>query len=181
MKKLSLVLSLAFPLFCLPAAMAQEVEVFSISDQIKAQNDCTDRENGPCRDLFNSTCEWVGASAITIATGLERNIPEERIQDRIIGDLVEIGEGSGGYVDIDLANAFIEPLWNYFASGQYAVEMANSNGDISLGLGMMLGGEITGSLGTGSANEYMQEVKNRQQAQLSARWKSSCLESAYEW
>ena len=177
----SWVLSVSLSVLFAAQGSGEEVNVFSIADQIHAQNDCSDYNNEPCKQLFQTTCSWVGDSAATIANGLDRDIPPERIHKRILAEMVEIGEGSGGYIDVDLANSFIEPVWNYFATGQYDEEISGLSDNFSLGLGMVMGGEMTGSFEGGAVGEYMESVKSGRNEMLRSRWENTCLETAYQW
>lgn len=182
MKTLSVKTSAIFLCLSLKASPAwpEEVLVYSIADEIYSQNDCSDPNNSPCSTMFQSTCNWVGESAKTIARGLERNIPPDRIHNRILGDLVEIGEGSGGFVDLDLANSFIDPLWNYFSSGQYQLDFANTGGNSGIGLGLIFAGEASGQFEKGATEQYLQSLAEKQQEELYSIWMNSCLETAYD-
>lgn len=161
-----------------PAA-AQSTEIFSISDQIRAENDCYDQTNEACKSMFENTCYWAEESAVTLRDGLAQSIPMDRIFQRMLGELVEISEGSGGYIDLDLADSMIEPMIMYFTTGQYDAEFAQFNDQASLALGMMLGATINGSAEQGTAEEGLSAMANRRDELLRQKWFSTCMQTAY--
>ncbi|WP_112311421.1 hypothetical protein [Pseudogemmobacter bohemicus] len=106
-------------------------------------------------------------------------IPFDRIGERIIGELVEVAEGSGGYVDLDLANSLIDPMGMYFITGQYEADFAQFNGQASFAFGMMLGAQINGSAKQGTADETIAEINKRRDELLRQKWFSTCMQTAY--
>lgn len=160
-------------------AFGQEGGIFSIADDIKARNDCTDQSNQECRSMFENTCSWVGSSSVVIRDGLMQSIPEERIGNRIFGELVEIAEGSGGNVDLPLAESFVEPIWQYFVTGQYDAEFAHYSSEAGIVYGMMLGGAMTGQ--SAEADKYVQQLTERINQALAQKWHDTCMQTAYVW
>lgn len=158
---------------------AQQVEIYSIADQIKAENDCSDQTNEACKNLFENTCSWAGESAITVRDGVARNIPYDRIGQRIFGELAEIGEGSAGYVDLDLANSLVEPMGQYFLFGQYDADFAQFNDQASLALGMMFGATINGSAKANTPDETLGAINKRRDELLRNKWFTTCMQTAY--
>lgn len=129
--------------------------------------------------MFENTCSWVGSSAVIIRDGLIQSIPEERIGNRIYGELVEIAEGSGGYVDLPLAQSFIDPILQYFVSGQYDAEFAHYNSEAGIVYGMMIGGAMTGK--SAEADKYVQQLTERIDQALTQKWHDTCIQTAYVW
>lgn len=160
-------------------ATAQPYEVYSIADQIKADNDCSDRNNAECKSLFETTCTWAGDTSITLRDGIAQGIPFDRIAVKVIGELGEVAEGSGGYVDLDLANSMIEPMGMYFITGQYDADFAQFNDQAGMAFAMMLGAQINGSAKKGFANETMAEANKRRDDLLRQKWFSTCMQAAY--
>lgn len=161
------------------SALAQGMEIYSIADQIKAENDCSDQANEACKMMFENTCYWAGETAITMRDGIAQNIPYDRIGDRIFGDLNEIAEGSGGYVDVDLANSLVEPIGTYFLLGQYNADFAQFNDQAGMAFAMMLGAQINGSAKDGFASETMAETNKRRDDLLRQKWFGTCMQTAY--
>ncbi len=153
--------------------------LFSLADEIKSENDCSDRNNETCKSLFETTCFWASDTSILLREGIAQGIPFDRIGERIIGELVEVAEGSGGNVDLDLANSLIDTMGMYFITGQYEADFAQFNDQASLAFGMMLGAQINGSANRGAADETIAEINKKRDGLLRQKWCNTCMQTAY--
>lgn len=160
---------------------AQDIEILSIADEIKSKNDCSDQSNQECKSLFENTCSWVGNSSIVIRDGLMQSIPGDRIGQRIVGELVEIAEGSGGYVDLPLAESFISPMESYFLQGQYDAEFSNFNNQSGLTLGLMAGMAMNGKAQSSEVDEALRKINDQRDQALRQKWYNTCIQTAYLW
>lgn len=160
-------------------AQAQETLVYSIADDVKAENDCSDPANVECKKVFENTCNWVGDSAVIMREGHSKDIPQDRVVGKVLDNFVKIGDDTEGYVDIDLANILLDEVNMYFMMGQYELDFARSNDQMGMAFALMLGAEANGDAEEGFLDEGMAEInKNRDEA-LRQKWFNVCMQTAY--
>jgi hypothetical protein len=129
--------------------------------------------------LFETTCTWAADSAIIMRDGLAQSVPYERIVDKIWGELGEVGIGSGGYVDLYLAESMLAPIGSYFMFGQYSMDFTAFNDRAGLAIGMMAGSAITGDTSSEDINETIRLINERRDDALHQKWFNTCLRAAY--
>ncbi|WP_162618423.1 hypothetical protein [Tritonibacter mobilis] len=167
-------------MFMAPMAGADEITVYTIADEIYAQNDCTDQSNEECRAMFENTCTWAGDAAIIVRDGYESSVSLQRISEKILEELGEVGIGSGGYIDTDLAISMLDPISGYFMFGQYEVEFSDFNNRAKVAIAMVAGARLTGGDTTAKdVEETRAMITQKRDNAIRTKWYNNCMRSAY--
>lgn len=168
---------------CQPyAGKAEDWGIFNRADEIYSRNDCSDRANEDCREMFENTCAWAGDSAVMALEGVQRSVPYDRVDTKLWGELGEVAIGSGGYIDPELAVSMLDALAEYFVLGHYQREFSNFHDRAGLALGMMAGSALTGNTTAKDIEETKQLLAQKRDAALRNKWYKICMNSAYfDW